>query len=509
MSNLRPRLLAFLIAPAVLAACSNNTPNEAAFLQNATQLMSAQSALLGTSPADVCLPVNFTGDLSSNGLADGWVAYSNEPASVVLDDTRSQSYSLNTRQDAIQKLAALESAGVVEKQPYELYQGGVLKPGFRYQLTQVGRDAVIRKGSWSTCLSIGHWEPKAVVPPRSAVETKDSKLIVQKDVGDTPSYEAWVSYELKGRPAWAKNPQLEAVFTQELGATKTDKLSRLELVKINGKWLAKELILRQMSRGSSLGDRSLEAKILPIPKDLEDAALAKLSASLSTGYGRVTSIPFPSRASETPSQYAISHQGHFFFATTPDPLAADRADVNAKQARFAELESRVNALPPTERASQLAGLENERKRVAASVRTDVPIAERDRYLNQRKMLQELLDSLVTAGAYQKRTVAEGEIPGSSVLGALYSPVAGVAVTLSGLDLGTIAVKGPLKQEGMSTRMLQVSATYSYTDVPEWAQALAKTNPGIGRRLKGGVVRAVAVAHDSGEFPYRIEAQQLN
>jgi hypothetical protein len=511
MLKLRPHLLAVLIAPAVLTACGSRTPNEADFLQNATQLLASQTSPMSTTTKDICLLLNFSGDVSSGELSDGWVAYANEAPAASAGNSSYVGRISGGRQEALRKLTALEAVGVIEKQPYELYQGGALKPGYRYQLTQSGRDAVVKTTSLSPCLSVGHWEPKAVVAPRSAVESKTSKLIVQKDVGDTPSFEAWVSYELKGRPSWSANPQLEAAFPQELTPTKSGKLQKLELVKFNDKWVSKELLARQMSRDGAMGDRGFGAgaPILPIPKDLESTALAKLSESLTRGYNRVASIPLPQRASETPTSYANSHPGHFFFAATPDPQAASRSDVADKIARLGQNESYINSLPEAQRVAQLARLETERRWLAAAVPAQVSVSEQDRYLNQRKQLQELLDSLVTAGAYEKRTVAGGELPGASVPGVLYTPVAGVDVTSRGITLGTITVNGPLKQEVMNPRMLQLTATYAYANPPQWAETLAKTNPSVARQLKGGVVRAVALAQENAEFPYRIDASHLN
>lgn len=483
-----------LVLPALLAACVDKPPEEADFLSNAQQQLQIHS------PQAPCLPLPTSADHESirGGLPNGWVAFLKTP---------SASEGGSSRRDAQPKFEALMKAGLIQKEDYWLAQGGELKPASRYFLTDAGRKAASGTAS-PNCLLIGHWSARKLVLPRSGVKSvvTDPQLIQKKVEGDNVTYEGWVSFELDGTPDWVATPALAGAFDQ-LVQFQAGKVIKVELVRFNKEWVSRQVLSRRMANGSpeaSEGTDKPGRTAVEIPAELHAVALAKLNGEGGQSFAaRQFRLALPlNSASETPVAFALPHPGSVFFATTPDPLAPSRSRVELQLAMLAEREKSEASLPPAMRSSNREAINKERVALAAmpSVHGDGSKAAKaaDRFLNSRAELQELLDVLVEAGAYTKKTVTQAEVPGAQQGGTLYSPTSSAQLQGSTLQFGTPRYTRIVKQH-VAGSLLFVTVEYEIDAKPEWLDAVAKKLPMLAAKAGTRVVMARPVSNQ--EFPY--------
>lgn len=417
-----------------------------------------------------CLPLNLNGDVASlsGGLPNGWVAFGVKPQS---------GYSYPSSGEQLERANALTAAGLLSRDDYQVYQDGQLAPVARFQFTDKGREA-LRGGEagvyGGTCLYAGKWVATGLAKPKA-----NEANVTKTENGGTVSYMAEVQFALQDTPAWLKDPAVRAAFSRNMLEWSSSRPQKVELVKFEGKWVAKKVLATRMTTEAS-GERRTASKVAPAD---EEALLLRLTDQSNTR--QRVSLKLPVRASETPAEYARSHPGSYFFAKTPDATAA----VPATSAAMTRLREEQIAQNP-ELARMYAAQAQQTALAAAR--------ENDKFLTQRKELQETLDVLVASGAMVRTDVSTNVTPGALPAGVLYAPAPGVTVTEDGLSLGLVQVKGPLKQT-VSGSMLQVTATYAPLNPAPWMTKASEHLPQLKRRLQGGTLTAQLV-QGSGDTP---------
>lgn len=462
----------FLALPVMaLTGCFEGGPAEQLFLDSAAKqlLVNAQSVCLRLPPAGAVVSI-------SGGLPRGWVAWTDAPTPAVGKNA-------SNRED-LPRLEALVSAGLVEKSPYEVYVAGQLYPAHRYWMTAEGLKYVERK-SFGDCIQIGLWTPAKLVP---APNEQNKDLIRKKTEGETVTYEALVDLTPSDLPAWASTPALTDEFGEELSILTKGKTLNVELRKVNKDWVT------QPTSGAS------KSPMAEIPGALHATALSKLTAG-NQAFGSMAGLALPRNASETPPLYARAHPGELYFMDQPNVPEFLRSRQAQREAAVASHESSLAVMTTAQRSLAQKVIAQERAGLVSNPGEDAQLA--DRYLNQRKELKELLDTLVEAGAYTMRPVVKGEVPETTEVGRLYVPAAGTAVTSNLLVLGTPKYSGPLKQSvAFNGSALTVKVNFELVDKPTWFAALALKVPGLVGRAAGTqtfIVRPAATP----DFPYSI------
>ncbi len=472
----------------------NSTPNEAVFVENAKELLQGPFGR----EASVCLPFPSSGDYVSftGTLPRGWLALLDSPSS-------SEGYEGHLRRTARPKLDALVQAGLLSKEPIELVRDGKPAAATRYLLTAQGRTALASSDSSGSCLQVGTWTPVGLAQPRSGLQKSETpELITRKTEGELTSYEAHVKFELKGAPEWAASPAMQTAFAEQLGVAKGGKTVRVELVKFNDRWVAKQVLSAKMAGSSRGASSESDATPREIPQDLHETALARLNAQSSSYSGRAyggVSLPIES-ASETPRDLLRATPGVVFLAEKADPGLPQRQRLAQRLASLEAQQKNLASMPAETQASMREMIARERAALAAPVVTRPgETSAADRYLTQRAELQSVLEALVEAGAYDKRAVARGEVAGTEQPGTLYTPKAGVVHSGSTLALGSVRFSRILEQQVVGSTLLVKVATEPQ-DVPAWAATVAKKVPAFGWGASS-TRTIIARPLEKGDFPY--------
>ncbi len=478
-----------------LSGCMSNGPSEETFVKNAKDVLQGP---LGRE-SSVCLAFPSMGDYTSftGGLPRGWTALLDSPASA-------EGYEGHLRRTARPKLEALAQAGLLSKEPVELVRDGKPAAATRYLLTDKGREALASSDSAGACLQVGAWQAKGLVAPRSGLQQAETpELITRKTEGELTTYEAHVRFELQGAPEWASLAAMQTAYAEQLGTAKAGKTVRVELVKFNDKWVAKQVLAMKMAGSSRTPGGDALAAPREIPADLHEAALARLNAQASYPGARGASggitLPVES-ASETPRELARATPGAVFLADKPDPLMQRRARLAQRMASLQAQEKNLANMPTETQAAMREMLARERASLTTpAVARPGESSTTDRYLNQRAELQFVLEALVEAGAYDKRTVARAEVPGTEQSGTLYTPRPGVVQSGSTIGLGAVRYSRIVEQR-VTGAHLTVKVATEPLEVPAWATALAKKVPAFGGATSG-TRTFLARPLESGEFPY--------
>jgi hypothetical protein len=447
-----------LLAAGLLFGCTRSEPQTDDFLKNA-DLQMAQAR------APACLPLSMTGDHASllGALPTGWVAFGAKPTS-----TYGYGHASSTEQ--LERANALVVAGLLTKDDYQVYQDGQLAPVARFQFTDKGRAALRSSSAYGgSCLYAGKWVATGLVKPKAG-----ESAMTKTENGETVSYMAEVQFALQDTPDWLKDPAVRAAFSQSLVEWASPRPQKVELVQFEGKWVAKKVLATKMM-GEGGSERRAATKVAGAD---EEALLLRITDQANSRQ-RAT-LKLPVRASETPVDYARSHPGSFFFASTPDAKAGSTSNANNELLARLRMEQAMHSAAPV----QVSPAQAQQTAKAAG-------RERDKYLTQRKELLEMLDVLTAAGAMVRTDVSAATAPTGLSAGVLYAPAAGVSVSENGLNLGLVQVKGPLEQSVQGS-MLTLKASYVPLNPAPWLTKAAEQLPALKRRLQGGTLTALAV-----------------
>ena len=330
------------------------------------------------------------------------------------------------------------------------------------------------------------------------------------------SFEATVKFEPKNTPPWFSNPGVRQAYADEIARVSRHQEVTVELVRTSTGWRPKSQGVRPDLA------QSVPAPIAVIPPSMEARALQELTKSTMPLANNTRGFPIPFALADVLAGADSQAPGTVFLSAVPNPAGAWRQPVEESRASITRLQTQIATARTRgftavadaferELAGKTKALESFNAKEYGQTQPELV----DAYLNGRQELQELLEALAAAGAFTRRPVTAGELPGITSAGVLYSPNPGLRIFLprpdqrypqSQLLAPPIEAVGPLEQWVISVTELGVRAHTRFADEPRWLTAVRAAKPAYRWFFSPSPIEVRATAGAPSDFPYRFNFQ---